>query len=170
MGRVNNTQFHADLANTAEGTFSWVPASGAGQTLTSGSTVLPAVVGTDYRFSAYLSGTGQVALTLFCYDKNRVAISNVSGSTITLTGTPTRYNSVATGASLPAGTALFLVGLKTVATTTMVNTAGWQLQYDDAALAPWAMGRGAAEVVVDSFSVKYPDPYSQIVSATLLEV
>jgi hypothetical protein len=170
MSRVNNTQFHADLANTAEGTFSWVPPTGASQVLNSGSTVMPVVAGTDYLFSTYMSGTGSVKLAFTFYDKDRTLISTMVGSPITLTGTPTRYSLAFPFGSVPAGSALFLVGLSTNTTTTMVNTAGWQLQYDDAVLAPWAMGRGAAEVIVDSFTVKYPDPYSQIVSATLLEV
>lgn len=175
LTRINTPALHADLAGLCEGYLNWtVGATGSGRQVGAGP-MLPISSGSSYLFSCYLStvGSGAVKLTLGFFDKDRALLSTVqSGTTTTLTTTPTRYSYLLASGSVPANSATYQVGLTTTSTTTDLRTAGWQVEYDPATSNPaaWYMGAGGAEVVVESYKVVYPDAWGRAISAVFLEV
>lgn len=177
LTRSNSPALHADLTGLAEGWLNWTgPASGAGQQL-SGNPMLPINPGSNYLFSAYVNttvgGSGSVKPTFFFYDGNRTLLGNVQASSaVTLTSTSARCSFLLSSGSVLANSATFQVGFTTTATTTVLQTAGWQVEYDPPGSSPsaWYMGAGGAEVVVDTFSVIYPNAFGRQISATFLEV
>jgi len=177
LNRVNSPAAHADLYGLCEGSLNWtVGATGAGKQMGS-NPMLPIYPGSSYLFSAYVNttvgGSGSVKPTFFFYDKDRTLLGNVQASSaVTLSTTSARCSFLLASGSVLANSATFQVGFTTTVTTTELDTAGWQVEYDPvggSTPAAWCMGAGSAEVVVETFNVVYPDAFGRQISATFLE-
>lgn len=176
LNRVNSPALHTDLFGLCEGNLNWTgPATGAGAQMGS-NPMLPIYPGSSYLFSAYVNtnagGSGSVKPTFLFYDKDRTLLGSVQSSTATtLSTTAVRCSFLLASGSVLANSATFQVGFTTASTTTVLQTAGWQVEYDPGGSSPaaWRMGAGAAEVVVDAFNVVYPDAFGRQISATFLE-
>lgn len=175
--RSNSAALHTDLFGLCEGNLNWTPgATGSGRQVGC-NPMLPIYSGSSYLFSAYVNtsvgGSGSVKPTFFFYDKDRALLGNVQSSTATtLSTTAARCSFLLPSGSVLANSATFQVGFTTTATTTALNTAGWQVEYDPGESSPasWCMGAGGAEVVVSEYSVLYPDAFGRRVSAVFQEV
>lgn len=177
LTRTNSPALHTDLTGISEGWINWTgPATGAGAQMGS-NPMLPINPGSSYLFSAYVNtstgGSGSVKPTFYFYDKDRALLGNAQSSTAaTLSTTAQRVSFLLAAGSVLANSATFQVGFTTASTTTTLQTAGWQVEYDPSGSSPasWYLGAGGAEVVVESFKTTYPDAWGRQISATFLEV
>ncbi|WET76901.1 hypothetical protein P3102_22625 [Amycolatopsis sp. QT-25] len=131
----------------------------------------PVLAGETVTFSAWCRGLAPVAVFVTFTSATGTALGTVESPSISLGGRWTQVAVTATAPDTSGPAVTCAVGVNTTSPLppSYVFTTGWQLE-SATEPGPFAIGGGAAVVVIESLKVSYPLPGSYAAELTLLEV